>query len=264
MDVFKKIQYLHKRLERCQANVDAIKRSINEWGKVPLYQRKDKNPKAFLETEPRMDILAERVAHAGITSVLIDRIMYENAKLFFDIPRRLYLMDEVEEEEEEYPDDIFDDKKDDEGEEDDEEDFITAIHRHELLQTLTQEERDLFRAYETYVDQEITQQLLDAVITSLTYLKMEIENRYENDFPIFEILMELQEPHVTYFLNLDPTSKAGFTFHVETLLDDMYHMMEMLPRTAQDPAGNDDELLDFGGNKNKCVEKNITLKQLVF
>ncbi|KAL9894878.1 dynein beta chain, ciliary [Glossina fuscipes] len=246
VDVFKKIQYLHKRLERSQANIEAIKKSINEWGKVPLYQRKDKNPKAFLETEPRMDILAERVAHAGITSVLIDRIMYENAKLFFDIPRRLYLMDEVEEEEEEYPDDIFDDKKDDEGEEDDEEEFITAMHRHELLQTLTQEERDLFRAYEKYVDQEITQQLLDAVITSLTYLKMEIENRYENDFPIFEILMELQEPHVTYFLNLDPTSKAGFTYHVETLLDDMYHMMEMLPRTAQDPAASDDELLDFG------------------
>lgn len=259
--VFQKIEYLHKRLIKCQQNVEEIKRSINSWGKVPLYMRKDQNPKALLETEPRMQILSQRVEKSLETNALIDRLLFENAKLFFDIPRRYDMIKdydgEGEEEEEgelEYfgkpvatnppsrPQVLLDLE---EAEEEDEEDYITAYHRWLLLQSLTPDERELFRDYEKYVDTVIGECLLDAVNSSTTYLRMEIENRYENNAPVFEIIMDLQEPHVCFFPNLDATSKVGFTFHIERLLEDMYHMMEMLPRCAQDPPPPDEEPMDF-------------------
>ncbi|XP_023292211.2 dynein beta chain, ciliary [Lucilia cuprina] len=260
VEVFKKIEYLHKRLVKCQANVTAIKRSINAWGKIPLYMRKDQQPKALLETEPRMIILTKRVEQACRTATLIDKLLYENAKLFFDIPRRYELLkedlegEEGEEEEVELPPPTVTQPTapsiiphiDEEIEEEDVEEFVTARQRWELLQTVTADERELFRDYEQYVDEEITKCLLDAVITSLTYLRMEIENRYENNAPVFEIIMDLQEPHVCYFPNLDPTSKIGFTCHVEKLLEDMYHMMELLPRCAQDPPLPGQDGADFG------------------
>lgn len=87
---------MQKRIEKCQANLDAIKQSINAWGKVPLFQRKDLNPKALLGVEPRADIIAKRVKQANNTKELIDKLMYENAKLFFDIPQR-YVIDESSE-----------------------------------------------------------------------------------------------------------------------------------------------------------------------
>lgn len=94
--VFDKISHLQKRIEKCQANLDAIKQSINAWGKVPLFQRKDLNPKALLGVEPRQDIIAKRVKQANDTKELIDKLMYENAKLFFDIPQR-YVIEESSE-----------------------------------------------------------------------------------------------------------------------------------------------------------------------
>ncbi|KAI8033578.1 hypothetical protein M5D96_013666 [Drosophila gunungcola] len=117
-----------------------------------------------------------------------------------------------------------------------EEEIITPFHRYELLNGLNQEERNLFREYEKYVDANIAENLVDAVITSSTYLRMEVDNRYENNTPIFEIFMELQEPNVVYFLNLDTSSKAGFAFFIETLLEDMNNIMSLLNRVAQDPT----------------------------
>uniref|UniRef100_A0A1I8PDY1 Dynein beta chain, ciliary n=1 Tax=Stomoxys calcitrans TaxID=35570 RepID=A0A1I8PDY1_STOCA len=264
VDIFSKIEYLHKRLLLCQANVVAIKKSINSWGKQPLYQRKHRQPNALLETEPRMEILSRRVAQASDTALLIDRLMYKNAKLLFDIPRRFEIAqndgEEIAEENEEENKAQETESKEDKvsprksakrlslalSETEGEENLITAWHRFEMLQALTEEERELFRDYEKYVDEEIAKELLDAVITSITYLRMEIENRYEHDAPLFEILMELQEPHVAYFPDIDPSSKYSFNSLVETLMDDIYHMMELLPRCAQDPTELEGDPEDFG------------------
>ncbi|XP_073817376.1 dynein beta chain, ciliary-like [Musca autumnalis] len=274
VEVFNKVEYLHKRLVQCQTNLNTIKTSINSWGKKPLYVRKNNNPKALLETEPRMDILALRVIQANDTALLIDRLMYENAKLFFDIPRRFEIAEDEEGEEEGEENENMAaeakpskkelSKKDTnktakrktqqqlhelmgvEEDEEEGEEIITAYHRFELLQSVSEEERELFREYEKYVDEEIAKELLDAVITSITYLRMEIENRYEHDAPVFEILMELQEPHVCYFPDLHPSSKVGFTAHMTTILEDMYHMMELLPRCAQDPPEFGEDPKDFG------------------
>ncbi|XP_039947795.1 dynein beta chain, ciliary [Bactrocera tryoni] len=268
--VFGKISHLQKRIEKCQANLDAIKQSINAWGKVPLFQRKDLNPKALLGVEPRADIIAKRVKQANNTKELIDKLMYENAKLFFDIPQR-YVIEESseafeEEDDEERPTPNiaavsaavtaaekavpeakrFTQQMNEGIEEASSEgEIITPQHRYDLLQTLTETEREQFREYEKYVDTQIASELLDAVITSITYLRMEIDNRYENDAPIFEILMELQEPLVVYFLNLDPSSPYGFTMHIDNLIDDMYNMMSMLPRVAQDPPQEGEEPENF-------------------
>ncbi|XP_026835009.1 dynein beta chain, ciliary isoform X2 [Drosophila erecta] len=259
--IFKMVKYLHDRLVAAQENLEAIKESIRSWGKVPLFQRKDLNPVLLLHTDPREPILSLRAANAAETQRLIDLLMYVNLKLFFDIPRRYSLPPGEHGEEDEESDGIWPpiislsvmtsvkfkkkrevvDEEDDleefeEEQSDSEEETITPFHRYELLNGLSQEERALFREYEIYVDEIIAQHLVDSVITSSTYLRMEVDNRYENNAPIFEIFMELQEPNVVYFLNLDTSSKTGFAFFIETILDDMNNMMSLLNRVAQDPT----------------------------
>ncbi|XP_030080192.1 dynein beta chain, ciliary [Drosophila hydei] len=259
--IFKLVKYLHDRLVAAQENLLVIKESIRSWGKVPLFQRKDLNPQLMLHTEPRDIILMERAEKSASTQQLIDLLMYVNLKLFFDIPRRYTLPSEEGGEEEDDADDIWPpvlslsaiskiakikkkheklktEKTEDREEEErsvSEEETITPFHRFELLKGISEEERNLFRDYEKYVDTIIAQCLLDSVITSVTYLRLEVENRYENNAPIFEIFMELQEPIVVYFLNLDPNSKAGFVFFAENLLDVIYETMNLLYRVAQDP-----------------------------
>lgn len=272
--VFKLVKYLHDRLVAAQENLQLIKDSIRSWGKVPLFQRKELNPVLMLYTEPRDVILMERVDKASTTQRLIDLLMYVNLKLFFDIPRRYTLPSGEGAEEEDDPDDIWPPvlslsaiskvaktkKKNDklksekleEKEEDErsgsEEEIITPFHRYELLKGISEDERKLFHDYEMYVDTNVAQCLLDSVITSVTYLRLEVENRFENSAPIFEIFMELQEPIVVYFLNLDPNSKTGFVFFVETLLDDIYDTMILLYRVAQDPPEiTNGEVLRFMG-----------------
>lgn len=254
------VKYLHDRLVAAQENLDAIKESIRSWGKIPLFQRKDLNSQLLLHTDPREPILSDRALRAADTQRLIDLLMYVNLKLFFDIPRRYSLPPGEHGEEDEEGDGIWPPiislsvmtsvkfKKKREGDEEDdleefeeeqsesEEEIITPFHRFELLKGVSEEERNLFREYEKYVDENIAENLLDAVITSSTYLRMEVDNRYENNTPIFEIFMELQEPNVVYFLNLDTSSKSGFAFFIETLLDDMNDMMSLLNRVAQDPT----------------------------
>lgn len=256
-----------------QENLLLIKESIRSWGKVPLFQRKELNPELMLYTDPRDEILMERVEKASTTQRLIDLLMYVNLKLFFDIPRRYTLPSGEAAEEEEDTDDIwppvlslstiskvpktkkkYDKQKfeKEEKEEDEhsgsEEEIITPFHKYELLNGITEEERKLFRDYELYVDSNIAQCLLDSVTTSVTYLRLEVENRFENSAPIFEIFMELQEPIVVYFLNLDPNSKNGFVYFVETLLDNIYDTMNLLYRVAQEPPEiTNGEILRFMG-----------------
>lgn len=259
--IFKMVKYLHDCLVAAQENLEAIKESIRSWGRVPLFQRKDLNPRLLLHTDPRQPILSMRSAMASNTQRLIDLLMYINLKLFFDIPRRYSLPPGEHGEEDEEGDGIwppikslsamtsvkFKKKRDTGDDEDDleeyeeeqsesEEEIITPFHRYEILNGVSREERILFREYEKYVDENIAENLVDAVITSSTYLRMEVDNRYENNTPIFEIFMELQEPNVVYFLNLDTSSKTGFAFFIETLLDDMNDMMSLLNRVAQDPS----------------------------
>lgn len=265
------VKYLHDRLVAAQENLLVIKESIKSWGKIPLFQRKDLNPQLMLHTDPRDEILMERAEKAATTQRLIDLLMYVNLKLFFDIPRRYTLPSEEGGEEEADADDIWPpvlslsaiskvakikkkqkiEKTEDREEEErsvSEEETITPFHRFELLKGISGEERNLFREYEKYVDTIITQCLLDSVITSITYLRLEVENRYENNAPIFEIFMELQEPIVVYFLNLDPNSKTGFVFFAENLLDDIYDTMNLLYRVAQDPPEiTDDNIIRFMG-----------------
>ncbi|XP_030371689.1 dynein beta chain, ciliary [Scaptodrosophila lebanonensis] len=259
--IFKMIKYLHDRLVAAQENLDAIRESINSWGKVPLFQRKDMNTQAMLRTEPRPVILQERSDQADITQRLIDLLMYINLKLFFDIPRRYTLPPGEAGEEEDQGDGIWppilslttmttvekikkkrqsggEDEEfaeDEEEQSESEEETITPLHRYEVLKGVSDEERELFREYEKYVDTIIGACLLDAVITSTTYLRMEVDNRYENNSPIFQILMELQEPNVVYFLGIDPTAKTGFVFWIEGLIDNINEMTSLLYRVAQDP-----------------------------
>lgn len=82
--VYENIQKLHKRITMVQGNVKNILNSINEWGSVPMYKRKDGNRKLCLDivhAEKQMKIQNDRI---DITKELIQRGMQENFNLFFN------------------------------------------------------------------------------------------------------------------------------------------------------------------------------------
>ena len=119
------------------------------------------------------------------------------------------------------------------------------MDRHELLHTLSNEERMNYMSYLDYVDEVIFDELLDAILTSITYLRMEMDNRFDNDAPVFEIKCELQEPNVVFFPSLDSTSKQGFMYLLESLIQDMYNIATLLYKVAQDPPEINEYVKDY-------------------
>ncbi|XP_055849033.1 dynein beta chain, ciliary [Episyrphus balteatus] len=275
--IFMTIKRLHLRLQQSQNNIDAIKRSIQSWGKIPLYLRKDKNPKALLDCKDRTSIIQRRKHLANGTMKLIEQLMMLNLKLFFDLPiedsempvtpdddtvRRVEsitaeptVIPELDPEFAQRHGSVSNEV------------LFTSKQRFELLQNFPQDKVANFHKYENYVDEQIAEQLLDAVVTSLTYLRMELENRFENDAPIFEVLMELQLSHIVFFPNIETSQRHGFTFLIESIMEDMFQQLTMLKRVSpnvvvpgEDSRGDDfrDEIrdkLDIHKTRNDILQK---------
>ncbi|XP_037911922.1 dynein beta chain, ciliary-like [Hermetia illucens] len=229
--IFEKVQDLHDRVLKSQANIETIRKSIRSWGNVPMYQRKDGNTKALLDIDDRTGIIERRFKACAETKELIQKVMTINMKLFFNV--RLDYTDVLPGEEEKptefglhpldmHPEEIASEQEG--GEE-------SVAPLTEV--TLTPEDRLLWRDYEVYVDEIVGNELIKAIMNSIKYLKFEMENRFDYDAPIFEVKMELQEPAVVYIPNIDPQSNDGFLALIENIIKDMYNMSDMIPRVAQ-------------------------------
>lgn len=93
-DVYNDLKDLHTRLMKTQENIEIIKRAIDAWGKRPLYQRKDGSTDGLIILVDCELSLEKRIIDCENTKVLIDNIMLENFRLFFNIKIAMIMEEE--------------------------------------------------------------------------------------------------------------------------------------------------------------------------
>lgn len=76
---------LHTRIVKTQENIRKMEASIDSWGMVPMYPRKDFTTDGLIVLTDCEVLLEKRIVDIEMTRVLIDRLMEMNFRLFFNI-----------------------------------------------------------------------------------------------------------------------------------------------------------------------------------
>lgn len=265
--LYDKLFNLHSRVLRAQANVKKIQNSIRSWGKTPLYERLNGDTSSLINIENRVLIVQRRLEACLETKKMVDKVMDENFKLYFDylvalseekqstesvtgsqrrsslVPFAVETTPEQQEKQQSINIGIGAPDPDDDHSAADTLDDVPSLEQSELSKTLWQ--LDIFRPYEEHVDSIVSKEIMDAVHLSVKYIKFEMENRLAHDAPIFEIKYELHPPDTRFCPSLDPYNPEGFFALVESMITDIYCMSDMIPRVAQPPES---ERTDEDGN----------------
>lgn len=230
----------YDRVMKAQANIRKMLASIESWGSVALFPRKDFATETLLDIHTRDVALESRLKKCLQSKHITDRIMLdENYRLFFNLPFSCPCSsgsDDSDEEDEDEPhimnSDGFVVAKQTAASSEDvgklREPYMTKV-------VIDGWQGELFRPYQEYVDGLIGTAIMDGVATSIKYIKDEMENRFEHDAPIFEVKYELQNQLAVFIPNLDTLSPNGFMALVDELIVDIYSMCDMIPRVAQPP-----------------------------
>lgn len=94
---------------------------------------------------------------------------------------------------------------------------------------------ELFRPYEEYIDEIVSEEILKAINLSMKYIVFEMENRLEHNTPLFEVKLELHEPSIVFVPSLDANHKSGFIQLIDEIIMDIYMMSDLISRVAQPP-----------------------------
>lgn len=241
--VFGLVQNYHDRVMRAQENVRKILESINSWGSVPVFQRKDQQTDTLLDVQNRNLLSETRLRDCLLSKRLIQKfIVDENYRLYFNVPFSCPCSEDESTESE------------DEGDVD-----KRAIRRSRVgplggpqLAPVTPEElaklqmpfetnlvredwkNQLYHEYEIYVDNLVGEAMMNAVLTSLKYVKFEMENRLNHDAPLFEVKYELQKRKAVFIPHMDTSTTGGFMSLMDELIMDIYSMSDMITRISSD------------------------------
>lgn len=263
-ELYSKVKALNTRVNKSHKNIKAIQENIRSFGRLPLYERKD--AKSLIALEDREQRLARRTNNCKVTRDLIDKVMDENFRLLFNHPLKPDPSDKAAPEVKSKVSEssIAPEQPPTEPEK---EIPVTASVTLSILEqgsqtgpSLTQipkkeesandivrsdKEKQLYRPYEEYIDKLIGDEVMDAIRTSVQYIKFEMENRHDRDVPIFEVKMDLQLDRVVYLPALDLSyKKFSLIALIEDLLMDIYEMSDEINKVVQLP---EEERLDENG-----------------
>lgn len=86
-ETFDLVKEYYDRVMKAQANVQKILSSINAWGDVPLFVRKDNHNDALLDIVNRDITVSNRFRRALVSNRLAEKVVLdENYRLYFNIP----------------------------------------------------------------------------------------------------------------------------------------------------------------------------------
>lgn len=86
-ETFALIKNYHDRVMKAQANVDKIIESVNSWGEIPLFARKDNETDTLLDIGNRDTSIGIRLRRCLVSNRLAERIVLdENYRLYFNVP----------------------------------------------------------------------------------------------------------------------------------------------------------------------------------
>jgi len=275
MDLHSDLQNLHERVLKAKENVNTIIKSLKSWGDHPMYMRQDGDPYALMYPDKFDDFIVTRQEDVMRTKRLIDDIVDENFRLFFNLPLKkpaskkreggskksflssfetLKNLDVERTSATERPSEI--NVADlDKAAQTTTSSMITlkpvtvtsstlSFDNDEIVKT--DEQLRLYRAYEEHLDVLILKEIQSALHVSLMYMKIEMENRVDKiDAPLFEVKLELQEPHLCYFPQMDNNldKLRGFLSTITAMIANILNMTDMIPMIAQPPEW--DEIATF-------------------
>lgn len=228
IDLHGDIQSLHRRTLQTKVNVEKILNSLRSWGLKPMYLRHDAVNTNLMVPEEFPAMIAKRQACCLETKKLIDEMMDENFRLFFnlklkppvrfksEISRKKSIAESLEletsvdkEDAPSRPSEIDVGETDQATQAPDTGIYVKPIKTSSTSISSvsevnfeihpTNEQLALFRPYEEYIDLNIWKEIRQSFYISLKYIKYEMENRYEHNAPLFEVLLELQPPSIVFF-----------------------------------------------------------------
>jgi dynein heavy chain, axonemal len=100
-EMYNVIKGLKLRIEQSKTNLGKITSSIRSWGRIPLYERKDVGK--LLNLDDRITKVPKRMQECNESKLLIEQMMDQNFRLFFNLPIKPEETAIVEDEEETKP-----------------------------------------------------------------------------------------------------------------------------------------------------------------
>lgn len=267
-DLHSDIKNLHTRTMQTKVNVDEIVKSLKSWGSIPMYQRHDGVSTNLMWPEEFPGMILRRQISCQESKKLIDLMMDENFRLFFNLklrplpakvntPAKRSIMESIEAAQSMDEVNVGGDyKSEDRPSETDVGETDKAAQVSESLINIrpiktpstskssfsetsvdaarTSEQLKLFRPYEEHIDSVIWSEICEALRVSMKYLKFEMENRLEHDAPIFEIKLELGDPRIIFIPAMETNStKAGLLEIVNSMVENILSMSDMIHLVAQ-------------------------------
>lgn len=257
VDLHNDLKNLHMRMMQAQTNVEKIISNINAWGSQPMFQRHEGVKTKLMMPEDFPGMIVRRQASCSETKQLIDEIMDENFRLFFNLRLRPQMkttevstkraMKSVETlrsiDEADRPSVTNVGEKDKAAQASDS--SIKPVRTpstagstfseasFEIIKT--PEQFELFRAYEEYIDGIIWREIRNALHVSIKYIKFEMENRYEHDAPIFEVKLELEDQQIVFnpIMSIEMNNTKGLLATITSLIENILNMSAMIPRVAK-------------------------------
>jgi dynein heavy chain, axonemal len=258
-DLHADIKNLHTRTMKTKENVEKIITSLKVWGSLPMYIRHDGINTNLMQPEDFILMIYKRQQDCKASKRLIDEVMDENFRLFFNLPLRptenlpetpprrtkLGSIDTLKSIDENKPSEVNAAKNDKSAQASESSITLRSVatpstSRSTFTDSIADliksaEQVALFRPYEEHIDRVIWREVEESVRVSVKYIKFEMENRLEHNAPIFEVNLELQPPKIVFIPEMDTSlaNARGMMKIVKDMVGNILNITEMIPLVAQ-------------------------------
>ncbi|XP_034948410.1 dynein beta chain, ciliary-like [Chelonus insularis] len=262
--LFTSVRSLYFRKLKAEKNIEHLIKNIYEWAMLPILVRKDFKRENLITINGREEKFAKRYSIIEETAKEIQRILDENYKLYFNIlPESAYVEDSLKHPLTELKSKDFTSTRDGNSEvaeveqADNKNESIADVEMtpSETLRKQEDAERESklealrqvkWKPYLTYIDQIVSEGLIQAVSTSICYILDETDPE-SNIHPLFEVYLCLEIPNIVYKPPLEIDDPKGFYAFYESLMFDIMKMGTLIPRLDPDKVDEREHYgLDLG------------------
>lgn len=276
IDVHSDLNSLQNRIMKAKANIEKLKANTKSWGNAPMFHRPEKGDSTLMNPDDFDIYITRRQNEIFETKSMLSEIVDENFRLLFNLPLRKHTWKAVAQaissksssslaesittmrslgslKSSRFP--IHHDRPSetnvnstDKAVQMDSESWIT-LRPHgvpsayaprtptdcdEIIKT--EEQKDLFKPYEKYLDEIVLSELLNSMRVSLSHIKNEMENRSNKpNMELFESKLQLQPPHLLYFPILDesPKRNRGLFKSITYMNAQIFNTATLIPMVQQ-------------------------------
>lgn len=251
---------------KTKKNLDRIQKSLRVWGTQPMYTRHDNLTTTLMMPEDFEAMIVKRQNQCLVSKQLIDEMMEENFRLFFNLKVKssdvnlrkndnemIMITDNASGSEIDRPSEVNVGEQEKSVQASESRITLKSIKTSSIAKVTdikqessesyeiikTQDQIELFTPYEKHIDDLIWSEVHDALFLSIKYIKYEMENRLEHNSPIFEAKLELIDDIIQFTpeMDINYTNPIGLMEIIQSMIANILNMSQMLPLIAQTDDG---------------------------